>query len=366
MQQQNNTTTTDVENLQSSIKDFAELLRNDAAKWDEIAQQAQPKDNSLRVRSMNQVLQMAKSQPIPNKLFGEFWHEGELCILFSDSNSGKSILAVQIGNSISSGEAIEPFGLDTVSQPVLYCDFELSAKQLEARYTENYGEHYQFSDNFYRADLNPDMELPDGFDNMDAYLNHSIEAAIIETNAKVVIIDNLTYIGSENEQAKFALPLMKHLKALKSQYDLSILALAHTPKRDKSKPITSNDLQGSKMLMNFCDSSFAIGLSNKNADTRYLKQVKQRNTRQLYGEENVCLFAISKPHNFLQYSFAGYGNERQHLKDKKEQSTDSYTEQAVELRTQGMSLREIGNQLGISFQKVDRLLKAAAKKSTGN
>ncbi|MFI5139727.1 MAG: AAA family ATPase [Sphingobacteriales bacterium] len=340
----------------------AEQLQADADKWAAYAQTPEARDNSLRVRSMNQVLELAKTQPIPQKLFGEFWHEGELCILFSDSNAGKSILAIQIGNSISSGMQIEPFGLDAKPQPVLYCDFELSPKQLEARYTENYADHYRFEENFYRADLNPNMELPDGFNDYEEYLNHSIERAICDTGAKVVIIDNITYIGTENEQAKFALPLMKSLKALKSQYGLSILALAHTPKRDRSKPITSNDLQGSKMLMNFCDSSFAIGSSTQHADRRYLKQVKQRNTKQIYGDDNICLFDINKPHNFLQYTFVGYGDERLHLKDAKDQETEDHTEKALELRTQGLSLREIGTELGISFQKVDRLLKTAEKR----
>jgi AAA domain-containing protein len=350
-----------MDNQKGSFKLTADQLQADAAHWQGEAKQSQARDNSLRVRSFNQVMSEAKVQPVPQMLFGKFWFEGELCILFSDSNAGKSILAMQIGNNISSGKSMEPFENEAKPQPVLYCDFELTPKQLEARYTENWEEHYHFNEHFYRADLNPDMELPDGFDNYEEYLNYSIESAIIDTGAKVVIIDNITYIGTENEQAKFALPLMKQLKALKSQYDLSILALAHTPKRDKSKPITSNDLQGSKMLMNFCDSSFAIGCSNEHPDRRYLKQIKQRNTSQVYGEGNVCLFDISKPHNFLQYNFIGYGDERIHLRDVKEQETDNLTERAVELKQQGHTLREIADELGINFQKVNRLLTAAKK-----
>jgi hypothetical protein len=37
---------------------------------------------------------------------------------------------------------------------------------------------------------------------------------------------------------------MEHLKSLKSKHDLTILILAHTPKRDFNKPISNNDLQG--------------------------------------------------------------------------------------------------------------------------
>lgn len=54
---------------------------------------------------------------------------------------------------------------------------------------------------------------------------------------------------------------MIHLNNLKKRYGLSILVLAHTPKRSMECPITSNDLAGSKRLYNFFDSVFAIGKS---------------------------------------------------------------------------------------------------------
>lgn len=143
-----------------SFKLTAEQLEADAAYWQNHASQSQAKDNSLRVRSFNQVMDEAKEQPIPQMLFGKFWFEGELCILFSDSNAGKSILAIQIGNSICSGKSLEPFEMQADGQPVLYCDFELTAKQLEARYTQDWDAHFRFEDNFFRADLNPDGNCP--------------------------------------------------------------------------------------------------------------------------------------------------------------------------------------------------------------
>src|SRR4051794_1863916 len=246
-------------------------------------------------------------------LFGEFWYEGEVCILFADTNLGKFILAVQIGNSISKGEQIRGFPLETSKQPVLYFDFELTDKQFENRYSVSFEQHYQFNSNLIRVEINPDAVIPEN-QTYEDYLNSSLERSIIETGAEVLIIDNLTYLKNETEKAKDALPLMKHLKALKNKYGLSILALAHTPKRDLSKPITRNDLQGSKMLINFCDSSFSIGESSNDKNTRYLKQIKARNTEIIYDTENVCICHIEKPYNFLQFEFLDFGTEREHLK----------------------------------------------------
>jgi archaellum biogenesis ATPase FlaH len=284
-----------------------------------IKQGNEAKENKglFTVKTASSWIEQAKGRPIPSMLFGEFWFEGELCILFADTNLGKSILAVQIGNSISKGEYIKGFKLETSKQPILYFDFELSDKQFENRYSIKFEQHYSFDNNFIRVEINPDAEIPER-QTFEDYLNHSLERAIKETGARVLIIDNLTYLKNETEKAKDALPLMKRLKALKNRYNLSILALAHTPKRDLSKPITRNDLQGSKMLINFCDSSFAIGESSNDKNTRYLKQIKARNTEIIYDTENVCICHIEKPYNFLQFEFLNYGTEREHLRQVSE------------------------------------------------
>jgi hypothetical protein len=307
-------------------------------------------------KTANRWIEQAKTRPIPQMLFGEFWFEGELCILFADTNLGKSILAVQIGNSISRGEQIPGYKLETHKQSILYFDFELSDKQFENRYSIQFEQHYNFDDNFIRVEINPDAAIPEN-QTFEDCLNHSLERCINETGAKVLIIDNLTYLKNETEKAKDALPLMKHLKALKNKYGLSILALAHTPKRDLSKPITRNDLQGSKMLINFCDSSFSIGESHSDKNLRYLKQIKQRNTEQIYDAENVCVCQIDKPLNFLLFEFVNFGKEWEHLKQHTEKDKESMNEKVNELKQQGRSLRDIGAELGISHMKVSRIIK---------
>jgi RecA-family ATPase len=286
----------------------------------------------FKVKTANEWLEQAKTTPIPEMLFSEFWHENEICILFADSNLGKSILAVQIADSISKGEPLRGFKLEAKKQTVLYFDFELSAKQFEVRYsvkseTEKVFEnHYSFDYNFKRIEINTEAEIPTEI-TFENYLNQSLEQSITETGAKILVIDNITYLKNETERSKDALPLMKYLKALKSKYGLSILALAHTPKRDLSRPITQNDLGGSKMLYNFIDSCFAIGQSNTDKNLRYIKQIKARNTAMIYDTENVIVCQLDKPYNFLAFEFLDFGAEREHLKQYTEKDRESTIEQ---------------------------------------
>jgi hypothetical protein len=318
------------------------------------------KDNYFVVRSGNEWLSQAKHQPVPKMLFGEFWFEGELCILFADTNVGKSILAVQIGDAISNGIDVGTIPVECIPQKVVYFDFELTTKQFESRFSqrvegsEQYVNHYRFHHNFYRAEINPETTELNGFKNFEEFVNHSLDTIIFSTGAKVLIVDNLTYLKNETENARNALPLMKFLKELKSKHGLSILALAHTPKRDASKPIGRNDLQGSKMLINFCDSSFAIGESAKHIGMRYLKQIKARNTEIIYGADHVCLANMTKDSNFVKFAFCGFGNEFEHLKAQSDIDKKEMAQKAKDLAAAGMKYGDIAEQLGVSKMSVSR------------
>ena len=205
------------------------------------------KKGLLLIKPANEWVEDAKNRPVPKMLFGRLWYESEICILFADTNLGKSILAVQIADAISSGRGIANMVVEVEPSKVIYYDFELSDKQFENRYSNNYSSHYNFSPNLLRVEIDPEIEIPIKMSYED-FLNTSFEQTIVETGAKILIIDNITYLRGETEKAKDALPLMKQLKMLKSKYGLSLLILAHTPKRDLSKAISRNDLQGSKML----------------------------------------------------------------------------------------------------------------------
>lgn len=75
----------------------------------------------------------------PVCLFGSLWYEGEVACLFADSNVGKSILAVQIGQAVAELE-----------RKVLYYDFEMQDDMVGQRYMSDGGEPYAFHKNLLR------------------------------------------------------------------------------------------------------------------------------------------------------------------------------------------------------------------------
>lgn len=315
------------------------------------------KSGLLIVKDMPTWLEEAALKPESKQLFGEIWFEDELCILFGDTGTGKSILAYQIADSIGSGQRTSMLDLQVPPQTVLYIDCELSAKQLLTRYTnEETKEVYPLSRNLKRAEIDPTNMPPVGMD-YETYLAAEVEERIKATGARILIVDNITYLKNETEKAKDALGLMKHLKNLKAQYQLSILILAHTPKRDLSKPISRNDLAGSKMLINFCDSAFSIGESTHDKNLRYLKQIKARNTEILYGDDNVILCSVSKPGGFLSFNYAQHTTEAEHLKVWTEKERDERVNEAKQMHEEGKTQRQIAEHFSVSVSTVNSWLK---------
>lgn len=299
----------------------------------------------FKVKSANKTLTDAKSMKDPIKLYDELWYEDELCCLFADSNVGKSILAVQIANEVAK------------TQKVLYFDFELSDKQFQKRYEDDKSKLlYKFSNNLYRVCMNH-LRTYCKADELADKIMEDIEKCIKDTEAKAIIIDNLTWIVSNGRSVQIASELMKRLTALKHKENLSMLILAHTTKRNMSKPITQNDLGGSKMIFNFLDSAFSIGISAKDSNIRFIKQVKVRSSDFKYNESNVMLCEIEKKDSFLQFVTVGYDEESEHLKKRKDNDKQQIIADIKLMQAEGKSIRQIAKELGMSHATVARWAK---------
>ena len=322
--------------------DYIQAIGAELQKADQLAAEMSERIGIFTVKTANRTIREAALRPNPEALWLTLWYEGEVCCLFSDSNLGKSIYAVQIATSIAK------------KQKVLYFDFELSDKQFQLRYSDEANNLNQFPDNLYRVEINRDSLDAVNFE--EAVIGN-IEQTAIKLGAKVLIIDNLTYLCVASEKGDAAGTLMLRLMALKRKYGLSMLILAHTPKRCLSNPITQNDLAGSKKLYNFFDSVFAIGKSAKNSSVRYIKQLKVRYGNYTYDADNVIVCVIEKVGTFLQFVDIGYAVEKEHLKEPSEKDSTQEKETIKRMVAEGKTYRVIASELGVTLGKVQRALK---------
>ena len=311
-------------------------------------------------RNATQRLMDARNQPEVKKIFSVIWQSNELHLLFADTGIGKSILAVALADAISKGYCF--LNLENQHEPltVLYYDFELSDRQFRKRYSDDNGNEYTFSSNFF-IDTIDFIELDKQYPgiSLKSQLLLKLKTDIEEYKANVLVIDNLTYLnGQSTQDTQVALEVMRSLNELKREYDLSILVLAHTPKRSLSFPITINDLAGSKHLSNFADSVSTIGKSIQGKNIRYIKQVKpSRSSEIIYDSDNVICCEILKQESFLTFSHLSYSTENEHLTIDPTSQKEERKEAARELRKQGKTVREISDQLSIPHATVHRWIK---------
>ena len=164
-----------------------------------------------------------------------------------------------------------------------------------AQFTERYTcpatrRRHKFSKNHYRSVIDSTGGTPEAFrGDTVKFLLHSIAAAIDTTEAKVVIIDNLTYLSRNGGHGTPAVSLMKNLRYLARENGASVLILANAGKRPPDRPIRIEDLAGSAALRNLADSVFAIGRCRHSADIRYIKHLKSRNAPPVLNEQNVAV-----------------------------------------------------------------------------
>ena len=326
------------------------FLNPDEAILSEIekAQRAPRRAGLLSFKTANDWVEEALNSPDPKMYFYNLIVQFENTVIFASSNVGKSILAVQIAETIAREEKI------------MYIDLELSTKQFQMRYSDiATGLIHIFPSNFIRAEIDP--ELIAGAD-LEQEILDSIEEAAAQ-GISFFIIDNITFICNDSEKGATAGSFMMKLIRLKKKFNLTTIVIAHTPKRRLWEPITQNDLAGSAKLINFFDAGIALARSAKDTNLRYLKQVKVRTGEYQYDAENVIILDISKTDGFLKFEVQGYAREDDHLRNR--ESSDNVEEilSILRLRKDGKSLREMARTLDMSLGMVQRRLRTAEEQN---
>jgi KaiC/GvpD/RAD55 family RecA-like ATPase len=316
------------------------------AEAEQLLKRCKPINLFSELQTVNKALQDANQMPDPEFLYPVLVIENEFTILFADTGIGKTVFATQIGNHIAGN-----------GRKVLLLDLELSKKQFEKRYKDANGKLYNFSDNFYRIDFERLKEAPKEISYLDFFIQ-SLSNRIDESGIEVVILDNLTKLSAgSTDNAKDTIPILEALNKLKFEKQLTILALEHNKKVIANRPIELNDLQGSKMKSNLCDSVFTIGRHSIDKHLRYVKQVKVRSAELVYDTDNVLKCEITNNNGYLHFETIGYGNEYEFIKEATKDDREAIIEQVKELSQLGKSQRTISAELGISLGAVNKYLK---------
>jgi energy-coupling factor transporter ATP-binding protein EcfA2 len=305
------------------------------------------------------------------QLFGGLWHEGEVALLTGPAASGKSVLAVQIADQIARGEEgffpIQDRKSKIQNRKVLYVDFAQTAAQFAERYTIPHpipGKlplRHRFPNKFIRAGLGSLEAIPDRFrKEPHRYFQYWLYELIEQTEARVLVLDNLTYLAGSLTSHPSAAATAKNLKWWAQRYHLSILATVNTKSSAGSppyqggvdsgrplssrlggtlsparKPATLADIAAASPLTDLADTVFTISPSTLGPDLRYIKHLKCRREVEDHDASTVIVgqlgrseqadppataliphSALRSPHSvspFLALTYAGLSPESIHL-----------------------------------------------------
>ncbi len=290
----------------------------------------------------------------PRALFGELWKTGELCVMFGEAGVGKSLLAVQIADSIAKGRGVEPFGPEAGPRRVLYVDLEKTASQFAERYTEadpdraGRRRRHNFSKRFDRV-----APLDGGYVRA-AEIGRRIESS----GATVVVIDNLSHMlrGGLPREAAAA---MRELRRVRSAYGVSILVVASAARSTRRSGITAADMAWARTVAPLADNIFAVGRCRSGG--RYIKHLKPNSAAAEEGSGEVARFRIERVGGtFPSFVHDGFGVEA-HLRAGDDDEHERETMERI-LRMseeEGLSVRDIADEIGMPKSTVHRYLQAA-------
>jgi len=245
-------------------------------------------EEPIRIRKANDYAKELKDAKPPEMLFDEFWREGELGLLFGPSGAGKSILGVQVADALARGRAIDGFRMPDRGRRVLYVDMEMSDMQFVRRNSviaagSKSLKTHTFSERFCRESP-PDV----------GKLAEWLKAAVKGNKCRVVVIDSLAAVRNTQDGVRETLKLMRDLRRLKDELDISILVLTDCLDARRSKTLTEADLGRNRVICSAADSVFALCRHRTHFDSRYIVQTRSRNAPLSWTEQNAPLCSIVK------------------------------------------------------------------------
>jgi DnaB-like helicase N terminal domain/AAA domain len=330
-------------------------------------------NTTLKTYSMPTVMEMAANATTKSFLVGSLIKKEDVTLLFSGTGNGKSIFSIQMADKISRGESLFDGLLrnDCGQQKVLYFDFELTLSDYKDRYIDGAGNKYPFLGDVWFNRVGNDEDNPKTFAEMAAKMEQILMTHVEKNQPHVIFVDNITAMSNGSTvDPETVRRVMDLLLLLKKRHKLTVIVLAHTPKRyDMSKPIVVEDLAGSSLLAAYVDSIITVGQSKMGEKVKYIKHIKSRSGAKIHDDQNIIQISIEKEGAFLHFKTLEEptGRESDHLVSKYDASIDEvFIQEMVRLKEEGRSLNQIKEELSlkISRQYIGQLIKAYQQKKT--
>jgi hypothetical protein len=275
-------------------------------------------------KSINQLIEDAKKEPMPKKLIGDLIYENEQTILFASTNLGKSILATQMAIAVSEGENLDlGNGLilenEVGAVPTLFFDFELSDRQFLKRVGD-----FKLPELLYISKVERGKILEGNPKQIFKQIKNEAESV----KAKFIIVDNISKIGNKLEESDNAISFMSALWELARFENYTILIISHTPKINRKEPITSDSISGSSKIGALADSIIGINeFASEKEGQVYIKQIKTRNDVIKYGKNNViCTNIVQDPLGLVKHEMFALSSEKKALSENRGAQTESLSD----------------------------------------
>jgi hypothetical protein len=198
--------------------------------------------------------------------------ERGVLLIASTDGTGKSLIATQLGYSLTTGVDYLDFKVLNPS-PVMLIQFELEDGELQRRLKlqEEGFKNAPVSKPYFIAKRDDSDIFEDKWEFIDITLQEH------DFRRGTLIVDNL-YTStdlklSDNDELKM---LIKKIERIKRNYKIAIVLIGHFTKVDAGQPLDKNNIEGGKKLTNWVNNVFLLGKSTLNPDLRIGKLVKVR------------------------------------------------------------------------------------------
>lgn len=263
----------------------------------------------LNIRTLNQCIADGAKAPKLEYIVNQLIEPG-IGVIVGKSNIGKTILAIQLMNHISTGTKVFDI-LTTQKNKVMIIDCEMTDRQIANRYRYSDGDYYNFSQDLLRAKLKINILEKDFL----ATLINSIRISVKDNDVSFILIDNLMSIIYDLNKPALVLEFMLGIKKLQEDTSISILLIAHPRKGiDLTEKMDLEDVYGSSYIGNFLDYAIGLRKSKLNPSEILLKLLKTRMDVNSFNEENIIVLGLGNKMGVPMFEFIRYDAEDVHLK----------------------------------------------------